>query len=434
MAVLVDIGPLRRYPQFRRLWVGYMVTLMGSQLTTVAVAIEVYRLTGSDIDVGLVSLVQLGPALFGSVVGGAVADAIDRRLILIACQLAMAISSVGLLLNAWARHPALWPIYVCAATTALFNGTDSPTRLAVQANLVPREDFTAANTIRQMLQQVSYIAGPGLAGVLIGAFGLRTVFAIDVATFLWAIAAVASMKPLPPAGGGRRFGVKSIAEGFAYVRGRQVIQGCFIADLNATIFGMPTALFPALAAHHFHGGAKTVGLLYLGTNIGSFTMAFFSGWTARITRQGVAVLVAIGIWGAAIAVFGVANSLALGLVMLAIAGAADVISAVFRNTIIQQLVPDELRGRVSALNIAVINGGPRLGNTEAGLVGGLASTEISVVSGGIACIVGVFAMAKWLPQFRNYVDSTTSESSEDERAIAAESAAEVESEQSGSPS
>jgi len=431
MSVLVDIGPLKRYPQFRRLWMGYMVTLMGSQLTTVAVAYQVYLLTHSNLDVGLISLVQLGPALAGSIIGGSVADAIDRRKVLVVCQLVMAASSAGLALNAALGHPHLWIIYVCAALTAGFNGADSPTRLAVQANLVPREDFAAANTIRQLLQQVSYIAGPGLAGLLIAFFHLRVVFLIDVATFFAAIAAVASMKALPPAGGGRKFGLKSIGEGFAYLKGRQVIQGCFIADLDAMVFGIPTALFPALALHHFHGGSKTLGLLYLGSNIGSFLMAFFSGWTARIRRQGLAVLLAIAIYGLFIVGFGTTHVLILALFLLACSGASDVISAVFRNTIIQTEVPDALRGRVSAINIAAINGGPRIGNAEAGAVAQLTNTQVSVISGGVAVVLGVFAMAKFMPKFRDYtVDYSTPDSAPD-GAVVLTSVTEVEAEEVG---
>jgi MFS family permease len=432
MSVFVDIGPLRRYPQFRRLWMGYIVTLMGSQLTTVAVAYQVYTITKNNLDVGLVSLVQLVPALAGSILGGSVADAIDRRRVLIVCQCAMAISSVGLAMNAAASHPHLWVIYLCAAVTAGFNGADSPTRLAVQANLVPREDFAAANTIRQLLQQVSYIAGPGLAGLLIAVFHLRVVFLVDVATYFVAIAAVASMKPLPPAGGGRKFGLKSIGEGFAYLKGRQVIQGCFVADLNAMVFGIPTALFPALAIHHFHGGSKTLGLLYLGSNIGSFLMAFFSGWTARIRRQGIAVLVAIAIYGLFIIGFGATHILILALALLACSGASDVISAVFRNTIIQTEVPDQLRGRISAINIAAINGGPRLGNTESGIVAQLTSTQVSVISGGIAVVLGVFAMAKFMPKFRDYVvEPVVAEAILSDGSVAVTSATEVEAEESG---
>ncbi|MBO0692457.1 MAG: MFS transporter [Acidimicrobiaceae bacterium] len=431
MPLLVDIGPLRRFPQFRRLWMGYVVTLLGSQLTIVAVAYQVYVITGSSLDVGFISLVQLGPQLVGSVVGGAFADAVDRRYVLIVCQLSMAVSSVGLLLNAFSSDPQLWVVYVCAAVTAGFNGADSPTRLAMQANLVPREDFATANTIRQLLQQVSYIAGPGIGGLLIASVGLKSVFATDVASFFVAIAAVVSMKALPPTGGGRRFGVKSIQEGFAYLKGRQVIQGCFVADLNATIFGQPTALYPALALHHFHGGAKTLGLLYIGTNIGSLAMAFLSGWTSRIRRQGVAVLVAITIWGAAIACFGLVSSLALAVVLLAFAGAADVISAVFRNTIIQAVVPDSLRGRLSAINIAVINGGPRLGNVEAGFAAGI-STEFSVVSGGLICMLGALVQARAMPKFRDFTfDSLSSDAEEAEMAI--EPATDPPEEQSGRP-
>lgn len=402
MGVFVDVGPLRNFPQFRRLWIGYVVSLLGSQITIVAVAYQVFVITHSSVDVGLVSLVQLGPALIGSLLGGPLADAIDRRKLLMITQVGMAISSIALALNAQFAHPMLWLIFVAAAITAGFNGCDSPTRMALMITLVDADSLAAATSIRQLLQQLSYIVGPAVGGLLLAAFGLKGAYWVDVATFGAALFALFTISSVPHVGGGRAFGLSSVIEGFQFLKGKRAIQGCFIADLNATILGMPTALFPAIALSKFHGGTHVLGLLYAAPNVGAFVMALFSGWTARVVHQGRAVLIAIAIWGIAIAAFGIAPNLGFALLLIALAGAADVISAVFRNLIIQREVPDQLRGRLSAIQIGVINAGPRLGNTEAGLVAGLAGVEVSVVSGGIGCVAGVLLMARFLPDFLRY--------------------------------
>ncbi len=402
MGVFVDITPLRRFPQFRRLWIGYVVSLLGSQITIVAVSYQIYRMTGSSLDVGLISLVQLGPALVGSLLGGPLADAMDRRRLLIITQVIMAFASVGLALNASSHHPAMWLIYVLAAVTAGANGCDSPTRMALMITLVDRESLAAASSIRQLLQQLSYIVGPVVAGALLALSGLAGAYWVDVATFGAALLALVSISSVPLAGGGRKFGLSSIVEGFTFLRGKRAIQACFIADLNATVLGMPTALFPAIALTKFHGGAHFLGLLYAAPTVGSFSMALLSGWTSRVIHQGRAVLVAIALWGVAIAGFGFASSSLLALGCIACAGAADVISAVFRNLIIQREVPDEMRGRLSAIQIGVINAGPRLGNGEAGLVAGAFGVNFSVISGGLGCILGALVMARFLPEFLHY--------------------------------
>ncbi len=402
MGVLVDITPLRKYPQFRRLWIGYVISLLGSQITVVASAYQIYSLTHSNVDVGLISLAQLGPALLGSLLGGPLADAMDRRRLLLCTQSGMAISSVCLALNATSHHPMIWVIFVTAAFSAGFNGCDSPTRMALMINLVDSESLAAANSIRQLLQQLSYIVGPAFAGLLLAVFGLTTAYWVDVATFGAAVVALLSVSPVPPVDGGRKFGLSSVVEGFQFLKGKRAIQGCYVADLNATILGMPTALFPAIALTKFHGGTHVLGLLYAAPNIGSFTMALFSGWTSKVIHQGRAVLISIALWGFAIVAFGYSPNLVLAVIFIACAGAADVISAVFRNLIIQREAPNQLRGRLSAIQISVINAGPRIGNVEAGTVAGLAGVTTSVVTGGFGCVLGVLMMAKFMPDFLHY--------------------------------
>ena len=271
--LFVDITPLRKSPQYRRLWFGYAVNQLGSQLTIVAVAYQVYKLTGSSLDVGLISLAQLGPAIIGPIIGGSMADAIDRRTILLFTNIGGAACTVGLAVNASVAHPAIWPLYVCGALSAATSGVDQPTRNAMMIMLVKRDSFVAANALRTLLQQIALVVGPSVAGLLLAGVGIKAVFWIDVATFGVALLAVASLHAHPPSDGGTRFGLQSVLEGFQFLRGRQAVQGCFYMDLNAMILGMPTALFPALGVHYFHGGAQAVGYLYAAPGAGAFLAA-----------------------------------------------------------------------------------------------------------------------------------------------------------------
>ena len=400
--LLVDLGPLRQSQAFRRLWSGYLVTTLGSQLTVVAVPYQVFKLTHSSLDVGLVGLVQIVPVLGGSLFGGSIADAIDRRRLLIVTQFLLAACSVGLALNSSGGQAALWPLYVLSALAAAVASIDSPTLSAVIANLVSRPMFASASALWQLLSQLSQVAGPAVAGLLLGEFGMASVYWIDAGTFAVSLLAVASLPVLRPLGGGTRFGLRSIAEGLRYLRGRPVLQGTFVVDLNAMVLGMPRALFPALGLVRFHGGAATVGLLYAAPGAGALLGALFTGWVVAVRRQGRAVVVAVAVWGAAIAAFGVVPWLDAGLVLLALAGAADVVSAVFRGTILQLEAPESLRGRLSSIHTAVVTGGPRLGDFEAGAVAAVSTPQISVVSGGLGCLVGVGLVTWLMPKFARY--------------------------------
>ncbi|GIH17763.1 MFS transporter [Rugosimonospora africana] len=403
MPLLIDTSPLRESPQFRRLWTGYAVNQLGSQLTVVAVAYQIYRLTGSSLDVGLISLAQIIPAIIGPILGGSIADAIDRRTVLFYTNVGGAVCTLALAVNASLPHPAIWPLYVLAALAAGFAGADNPTRTAMMISLVDRNSIVAANALRTLLQQIAYVIGPATGGLLLAAFGIGTVFWVDVATFAVALVAVASLEPHPPHGGGTRFGLQSVLDGFRFLRNRQAIQGCFVADLNATILGMPSSLFPALGVQFFHGGADAVGYLYAAPGAGAFLGALFSGWIPRIHRQGRTIIIAIAIWGVAIAAFGFVHVLWLGLILLAVAGGADVVSAVGRSSILQQEVTDGLRGRLASIQTAVVQVGPRLGNGEAGLAASLGGAQFSVVSGGIGCVVGIAIITVLMPRFARYV-------------------------------
>jgi MFS family permease len=397
--LLIDLTPLRRSRDFRRLVSGELVSVLGTQLTTVAVPYQVYQLTRSSLVVGLVSITQLFPLIAGSLLAGSVADAMDRRRMLMAAQVLMAGCSAGLAVNA-DLGPALWPLFVLPALAAGFSGLDSAGRNAIVPNMVRRSEVSTANAIFQALFQMGLVIGPAVAGLLLEGAGVRFVYWLDVASFGVALVAVFLISPQPAGEPGHRPGLRSILEGLSFVRGRQAIQGAYLIDINAMVFGMPRALFPALATTFFGGGASTLGFLYAAPGAGALAGALTTGWVSRIQRQGLAVIVAVIAWGAAITGFGLVPWLPAALALLAAAGCADVISAVFRSTIIQLTVPDALRGRLAGLQIAVVTGGPRIGDLESGIVAAAFGDTVSVVSGGLACIAGALVLARVLPGFR----------------------------------
>jgi predicted MFS family arabinose efflux permease len=414
--LVIDLAPLRRSRDLRLLIGGQLVSVLGTQMTGVAVSYQVYRLTRSSLDVGLVSLAMLLPLVIGALAGGAAADAADRRRLMLVVTALMAACSAGLAVNA-GTAASLWPLYVLPALAAGLSGFFDAALQAVIPNLVGRSDVATANAMFQAVFQLSLVAGPSAAGLLLAGTGIRFVYWIDVASFGATIVSVLLMAPQPPAEAAdsarpaglaspagparpRRPGVRSLAEGLQFIRGRQAIQGAYLIDLNATFFGLPRALFPALAATKFGGGASTVGFLYAAPGAGALLGALTTGWVGRTRSQGRAVIIAVLVWGAAIAGFGLVTWLAAALALLAIAGWADVISAVFRNAIIQLSVPDAMRGRLMGVQIAVVTGGPRLGDVESGAVAAAFGDTVSAVSGGLACIAGALVLARLLPGFR----------------------------------
>lgn len=400
--LLIDVSPLRRSRDLRWLVGGQLVATLGSQLTAVAVAYQVYELTHSSLDVGLVSLTQLLPLLVCSLYGGSVLDVVDRRRLLVAVESLMACGSAGLAINA-DLGPALWPLFLLPAALAGLSGFDAPARNTIFPNLVDSADIPTVAAMFQALFQFGSVVGPALGGVLLAGAGVRFVYWVDVVCTLTSVATATAIGPQRPQGHAPRPGVRSVVEGFAYVRSRPPILGAYVIDVNAMVFGMPRALFPALALTVFGGGAATLGFLYASVGLGALAGALTTGWVGRVRRQGVAVVVAVLVWGAAIAAFGVVRWLPAALLLLAVAGWADVLSAVFRNSIIQLLVPDRLRGRLFGLQIGVVQGGPRLGDLEAGAVATAFGNEVSVVSGGLLCILGALALARALPGFRTVI-------------------------------
>lgn len=398
--ILLDLTPLRRSRDYRALLGGLGISVLGNQLTTVAVPFQVYALTKSSLVVGLVSLTQLFPLVVGSLLGGSLVDAADRRKLLITVEAIGAASSAGLALNA-DLGPALWPLFLFPALTASLSGVDSSARNAMLPGLVGLEMLPASNAIFQSMFQLGTIVGPALAGLLLAGAGVHLIYWIDALSYVAALSAVFLIAPQPPSAGAAaaRPGWRSTLEGLRFIRRSQAAQGAYLIDVNAMVFGMPRALFPALAATTFGGGAATVGFLYAAPGAGALAGALTSGWVGRVRRQGLAVTCAVLVWGTSIALFGIARWLPLALLMLAVAGWADVLSAVFRNTIIQLAGPDGMRGRLMGVQMAVVAGGPRLGDLEAGAVATAFGDTVSVVSGGLACVAGALVLAWSLPGF-----------------------------------
>ena len=373
--------------------------MLGNQLTTVAIPFQVFSMTHSSLQVGLVSLAQLVPLVVGSLIGGTLGDVMDRRRLMVISSALSALAAAGLMANALLPHPSLVALYLISALAAGLLGLASPARTAAIPRMVRPELLVAAYSFNQIVIQVATIVGPAIAGILIATVGLPWTYGLDAASFGGLLVTSLLLRPLPPQHGGQTAGLRSILAGMSYLRGRQALQGIYLIDLNAMIFGMPRALFPALAAGLFHVGPQGLGLLYAAPGIGALLGASTTGWAERVERRGRAVVVAVIIWGAAVAVMGAVPWLWVALVLLAIAGWADVISAVLRNTILQTSIPDAMRSRLSSFQMAVVQGGPRLGDAEAGAVAAVSSTELSVISGGVACVLGAIAIARLLPGF-----------------------------------
>jgi MFS family permease len=342
-------------------------------------------------------------------------DRIDRRRLLLVAQTGQAVASGVLLAATLAGPPPIVVVYLGAAAIAGLSGFALSVRTAITPNLVPESQLPSALALNQAMFHTCLIVGPALGGIIVGRYGLAWAYGIDVVSFVSTIGAAALMTPLPPHrevhphdpetidDPDTTSGWASIVAGFRYLGGKRILQSVFIVDIIAMTFGMPRALFPVLATTQFGAGPEVVGLLFSAVSIGALAGALTTGWVGRVQRQGLAVLVAVAVWGLGIVGFGLAGDrLAVAIVCLGIAGAADVISAVFRGTILQTNVPDDLRGRLSAVNIVVVTGGPRVGDFEAGVVAALASPAVSVVTGGLLCLVGVVALGLAVPSFARY--------------------------------
>ena len=398
--LFVDTRPLRENRNFRLLFFGQLVSLLGSNLTIVAVPYQVYQETHSSLWVGLASGFQLPFLIAGSLWGGALGDRLDKRPLLVVGSLVSALLRAGLALNAQLQHSVLVALLSLAAVAAGIAGFSGPIRSAAIPKLVKPDQLIAAYSLNQILVNLGTALGTALAGVLLAAVGLSSCYAIDAVTFVALALFTMLMSAMKPSG--EHTGVamlRAIGDGFKYVRTNVIAQAVYLADLNAMVFGLPRALFPAMAIAVYHGGPQTLGLLYAATSVGALIMAIFTGWVDGVRRQGRLIAIVIMAWGGSMALFGTVHVLWVGLGCLAFAGATDVISTILRNTVLQNAITDEFRGRISSVQMAVVTGGPRLGDMESGVVASLTSVEFSIVSGGIACILGVIALIRRRPTF-----------------------------------
>ena len=398
----LDLTPLRVSRPYRRLLFGDAVSVIGTQVTMVAVPIQVYDLTGSAAAVGLVGLAGLLPLIVFGLYGGAIADAVDRRSLVLLTTSGQALLALVLVLQAVLGLERVGLLYAVVAVQAALFAVDSPARQAFVPRLLPVSLLPAANALKQVEFNLGVTVGPLLAGVLVARFGYGAAYGLDALSFAAALLAVVGLPAMPPEGGGRRAGTASVLEGLAFLRTRQVLLMTFVVDLVAMVFAMPRALFPALAEQVYGGGAQTAGLLYSALAAGALVGALFSGWFGRVHRHGVAVLAAIGAWGVSITLFGLTDVLGLGLLCLAAAGASDMVSAVFRTAILQAAAPDDMRGRLGGVFIVVVAGGPRLGDARAGAGAEVVGLQGSSIAGGLAVLGVTAAVAAGASRFRAY--------------------------------
>ena len=396
----IDVGPLRRHRDFRLLFVGQGVSFFGSMLTYVAIPYQAFQLSGSSLVVGLLSLAELGPLLLTAFVGGALADAFDRRRLVQIAEASLAICAAALAANALLPSPQLWILFVVGSLMAGLDGLQRPPLDALIPRLVERHELTAASALDSFRGTIGMLAGPAVGGLLIATAGLPFTYGVDVLTFGVSLGALTLRRAVPPPPEAEPPSLRRIAEGLRYARSRPELMGTYGVDMIAMFFGMPMALFPALAEDF--GGAGALGVLYAAPSLGSLLATVTSGWTNHVHRHGLAVIWAAGGWGAAIVAFGFAPNLPLAIAGLAAAGAADMISGIFRSTIWNQTIPDHLRGRLAGIEQVSYSTGPLLGNLEAGVAASLVGLRASVVSGGVLCVAGVALAALALPAFRRY--------------------------------
>jgi MFS family permease len=385
------------------MWIGQAVSGIGNQVTRLALPYQVYVLTGSTLAIAALTFAQLVPILVFSLGAGTIADAVDRRRLLILTQLGLMVTSAVLFMLALQPTPPLLAIFVVAFAAAGLGSIDQPARSSAVPRLVPPERLPAAIALGQLNFQIASVVGPAVGGLVIATLGLPGAYALDVVTFAASFAGLIAIAPIAPVANAVKPGLAAIREGLAFALNRRVILSTFVIDLDAMIFGMPTSLFPVLALDVFKAGPQGLGLLAAAPAVGALIGALVSGWVTSVRRVGRAVIVAVVAWGISIVLFGVSTfSFVLALAFLALAGGADVLSAVFRSSIVQLTTPDELRGRVSSIHILVVTSGPRLGDIEAAAAAAVIGAQASVISGGILCVLGVAVVARLFPELDRY--------------------------------
>lgn len=417
----VDTTPLHESRDFRLLFWAGTVFYLGAMVSYVAVPFQIYQLTGSNFAVGALGIVELVPLVVFGLWGGALADHVDRRLMLVTTGLGQIVLTACLMLNAFLPSPQVWALYVVGAFLSAAQSLQRPSREALIPRTVKHHQLAAAVAVAGLGMDVGVLVGPAVGGVLIQTAGIPWCFAIDVTGLVIATGLFAAMRPYPQLDAGTPPSVAGILDGVRYALGRRDLLGTYVIDIVAMFMAMPTVLFPAMAEDVLKQ-PTTLGLLYSAGTAGSFLATLLSGWTTRVDRHGRAIVIAAMVWGAAIALAGVSPDVWLVLVFLAVAGAADCISAIFRSTVWHQTIPDAMRGRLAGIEMLSYSLGPLGGQARAGLVADAWTVRGSITSGGALCVLGVVATGVWLRDFWSY-DARTDEHAVREREYRATAAA-----------
>ncbi len=400
--LVLDLTPLQVSADYRRLWLGLSVAQIGQQMTTLAVGIQVYTLTGSSFAVGMVGAAAFFPLVLFGLYGGSISDTHDRRKVALVASTGLWVCSLALLAQSVLELEQVWLLYLIVGAQSGCFAVNNPARASILPRILPSELLPAANTLTTVTWNVGFTLGPLLGGFIVAFSGFTTAYAIDAVTFTAALYALFRLPSIPPEGTVAKAGWAAVWEGLKFLRTRRNLLMTFLVDLSAMVLAQPRALFPALAATTYGGGARTVGYLSSAPAIGALVGAAFSGWLGRVRWQGLYVVLMVCTWGASIALFGATSALAIGLFFLAICGAADMVSAVFRSTILQVATPDELRGRLQGVFIVVVAGGPRLGDVVAGTAATVMGERAAIIAGGVACIAVTLLLVAWHRGFVRY--------------------------------
>lgn len=397
--MFLDITPLRISRDYRLLFFGQLVSFFGSMMSFVVVPVQMFQLTNSSLMVGLIGVAEFVPMFVLAFIGGALADAVDRRRMLRLTEVGQTIVTAILLVNSFLPTPQIWVLFVCVGVHAGLSGLQRPSFEALIPRIVPLEYMTAVSALNSLRYQIGAILSPVLAGFIVSGLGASWAYAIDLVTFVASLAAVWLIRAVPAAPDADRPNLDSIKKGFRYAMSRQELLGTYLIDINAMLFGMPLALFPAIAA--MYGGAS-IGFFYMAIPLGALAASLTSGWAVKVHRHGLAITLAAGFWGVAIIFFGLSENLWIALFFLGVAGFFDMISGIFRSTIWNQTIPHHLRGRLAGIEMISYLTGPMLGSAEAGIVAHFFSLKTSIISGGILTIVGTIGLAILLPKFIAY--------------------------------
>ena len=411
--LLADTRPLAN-PHFRRLWRANIITVIGAQLTVVAVPAQIYAMTGSSAYVGLTGVFGLVPLVVFGLWGGALADVFDRRTLLVITTVGLILTSFGFWLQAATGTEDVWLLLSLFAVQQAFFAVNQPTRSALLPRLIEPELLPAANSLNMTVMQAGGIAGPLVGGALIPLVGFSWLYLIDTIALLATLGAVVRLPPLPVMGVTVTPGIRAVIDGFRYLRTQPVLMMSFVVDIIAMVFGMPRALFPEMADVDFGGpseGGLAFALLFAAIPAGAVVGGVLSGWVSRVERQGLAVIVAILVWGVAMIGFGVAAMLApfapafflvVAVVMLAVGGAADMASAAFRTSMLQSAAADEVRGRLQGIFIVVVAGGPRVADVAHGATAAATGAAVAAAGGGVLVVVFTVLAALAVPAFVRY--------------------------------